>query len=567
MNLRLFRTPAALVFSTVLLASSTLAQTHSAASVSPYGGTPVEEIIARVNDQIITSSDYDRAMKQLDGEERQHGASMQEMSETRANLLRNLIDQQLWLSKGKELDITGETQMINQLNDIRKQYHLATMDDLEKAAKEQGISFEDFKANIRNQVITQEVMRQEVGQKIQITPGEVERYFEAHKQQYAQPESVTLAEILVSTGTSAAGPEDAQTADPAKLAAAKAKADDLEAKLHAGGDFAQLARTFSDGTTAADGGELGQYQRGALAKVLEEKTFALKSGQYTEPIRTRQGYVILKVEQHVPGGVPVFKDVKQKVEEEYYMAKMQPAIRNYLTKMREQDFIEIKPGYTDTGASSNKQVFPISYAAYTPPSPKKKKKVERTRFRESTRSFRQKSSQAASSGAQAEPVAAAEKKHGKKKSKAEEASMKAGKKEKIRFGRAPTETLPSAPATEVEDAGAGPQAAATDQDLVNPLESSAKPKQKTRYSAQAKKTKKANKHAPEFVALDAPDAAEVADRQTQSAPLGLAGDTSKKEAKKDTATTTDKTRFVNKKKTTKKKHETKVQDPGDVHGW
>ncbi len=102
-------------------------------------------------------------MKELDDEQRQRGATMQEMSEARKNLLRNLIDQQLWLSKGKELDITGETELVNRLNDIRKQYHLETMEDLEKAAKEQGISFEDFKANIRNQIITQEVMRQEVG--------------------------------------------------------------------------------------------------------------------------------------------------------------------------------------------------------------------------------------------------------------------------------------------------------------------------------------------------------------------------------------------------------------------
>ena len=131
---------------------------------------------------------------------RQRGATMQEISDAHKDLLRNLIDQQLWLAKGKELGITGETELVNRLNDIRKQYNLATMEDLEKAAKEQGVSFEDFKANIRNQIITQEVMRDQVGRKIAPTPGEVQRYFEAHKQEYAQPESVKLGEILVSTG-------------------------------------------------------------------------------------------------------------------------------------------------------------------------------------------------------------------------------------------------------------------------------------------------------------------------------------------------------------------------------
>ena len=167
------------MFGTVLLASSALAQTRPAAPESPYGGTTVEEIVARVNDQIITRSDYDRAMKELDDEARQHGASMQEISEAHKDLLRNLIDQQLWLSKGKELGITGETELIKRLNEIRKQYNLETIEDLEKAAKEQGVSFEDFKANIRNRIITQEVMREQVGRKIQFTPGEVQRYFEA----------------------------------------------------------------------------------------------------------------------------------------------------------------------------------------------------------------------------------------------------------------------------------------------------------------------------------------------------------------------------------------------------
>ena len=313
MTQRLLRIPAAFVFGTLLLASFTVAQTHPAAPESPYGGTTVEEIVARVNDQIITRSDYDRAMKELDNEARQHGASMQETSEAHKDLLRNLIDQQLWLSKGKELDINGETELVKRLNEIRKQYNLDTLEDLEKAAKEQGVSFEDFKANIRNSIITSEVMRDQVGRKVQFTPGEAQRYFEAHKQEYSRPESVHLSEILVATGAPASTSAVAAVAQPddaAQLATAKAKAEDIEAKLHAGGDFAQLAKSFSDGTTASEGGDLGTYKRSELAKVLEDATFSLKSGQVTEPIRTRQGFVILKVVQHVPGGVPEFKDVE-----------------------------------------------------------------------------------------------------------------------------------------------------------------------------------------------------------------------------------------------------------------
>ena len=155
MNPRPFHISAAFVFGTLLLAASAQAQTKLAAPESPYGGVTVEEIVARVNDQIITRSDYDRAMKEMDDDAKQHGATMQQISEGHKDLLRNLIDQQLWLSKGKELDVTGETELVKRLDEIRKQYNMESLEDLEKAAKEQGISFEDFKANIRNQIITQ----------------------------------------------------------------------------------------------------------------------------------------------------------------------------------------------------------------------------------------------------------------------------------------------------------------------------------------------------------------------------------------------------------------------------
>src|SRR5579872_6099228 len=141
MNLRFLSVCSFFVVGTILLAVPALSQNRPAQSESPYGGVVVEEIIARVNDQIITRADYDRAMKELDEEGRQRGLTMQQLSEQHKDLLRNLIDQQLWLSKGKELGITGETELINRLNDIRKQYHLGTMEDLEAAAKEQGVSF------------------------------------------------------------------------------------------------------------------------------------------------------------------------------------------------------------------------------------------------------------------------------------------------------------------------------------------------------------------------------------------------------------------------------------------
>jgi peptidyl-prolyl cis-trans isomerase SurA len=127
--------------------------------------------------------------------------------------------------------------------------------------------------------------------------------------------------------------------------------------------------------------------------------------------------------------------------------------------------------------------------------------------------------------------------------------MKPGKKEKIRFGKAPTKTLPNAPDTTTEDAGAVQAAATTPPEPVNPLEASTKPTQKTRFSARPKEPKQAKAKGlqPDAQAPPPPDAAEVADRQAQSAPLGLAGDTASKKKKKNT-TTGDKTRLTDKNK-------------------
>src|SRR5208337_4139782 len=127
------------------------------------------------------------------------------------------------------------------------------------------------------------------------------------------------------------------------------------------------------------------------------------------------------------------------------------------------------------------------------------------------------------------------------------ATMKPGKREKIRYGQAPTKTLPNAPETKTEDAGALPQVA-QNPEPANPLETTAKPEKKTRFSERAKvpKQPKAKGKQPDKLAPAAPDAAEVADRQTQAGPLGLAGDTASKKKKKAT-TTSDKTRLTDKK--------------------
>ncbi len=544
MNLRLLLT-SAVVSGAVLLAGAAAAQNQPTLPQNPYGGTTVADIIARVNDEIITNMDYNRALHDLEQEAQQRGESMQQEAEQRQNLLRNLIDQKLWLSKGKQLGITGDTELIKRLDDLRKQYHLATIDDLQKAAQKQGVSWADFKAGLRNQIITQEVMRQEVGNKIQITPGEARQYYEEHKQSYVEPESERLSEILISTSPKPSGSDAAAPDQSAQLAAAKAKADDIEARLNAGGIFAQLARKFSDGPTAADGGDLGVFHRSDLAGELGEKTFVLRAGQWTAPILTRQGYIILEVTQHNPAGVQPFNKVEDQVENALFMRRMEPAIRAYLTQLRDEAFIDIAPGYVDTGASPN-ETKPI-FSAYVPPAPKKRHKIERTRYREL--GYRRKPRFGESARSKK-----------KKNRKEEEASERPGKKEKIRYGQAPRETLPPAVNNDngTENGGALPESAYNQLEGIGAPQAAPPPQRKVDYwdLARQKKAKKQKekrererRHRKQQSAPFTPappTAAEIAARVTQSAPLGLGGNTAAK--KKKPAYTGKKIRFYQIKK-------------------
>jgi len=358
-------------------------------------GQVVEEIIARVNNQIITRSEFVRSKDTLRDEAKQQDPANADKlyAEREKDILRDLIDQQLLLDKGKDLSITGDTDLIKDLDQMRKDMKLDSLEDLEKEAVKQGISWEDFKQNKRNQIITQKVIGQEVGTHLTMNKEEEQKFYDEHKNEMEQPEFVRLSEILVApkvlappapTAPSAAAPpatadptappsptptpepaaDDAarKAAEAAALGIAEAKANDLLKQIRDGAAFEDIAKKYSDGPSAADGGTLGGFKRGQLAKELEDKTFAMKTGEVTDVIRTKQGYVILKVNDHQMAGIPPMKEALPKIENALYMQKLQPALRAFLMKLREDAYIKIMAGFVDTGASPN-QTAPVETAA------------------------------------------------------------------------------------------------------------------------------------------------------------------------------------------------------------
>jgi peptidyl-prolyl cis-trans isomerase SurA len=320
--------------------------------------TVVEEIVARVNNSIITRADLRKNREQAAQDSKEQNLSQQTIEERDANSLRDLIDQQLLIQKAADLGISADADLVKRLDDLRKEMKATSMEDLQKLAESQGVSWEEYKQNTKNGILTQKVIGSEVGSHIQVTRDEAQKFYDEHKAEIAQPERVRLSEILIANNPNAPKAEagkESKLAEPnaEQIAAAEAKANEVYQQLKGGAKFDELARKESNGSTADQGGDLGYFKRKDLAKELEDKSFALKAGEFTEPIRTRQGFIILKVSDHIEAGIPPLDRIREQIGEQLYSQKVQPALREYLTKLREQAYIDIKPGYTDTGASPN----------------------------------------------------------------------------------------------------------------------------------------------------------------------------------------------------------------------
>ncbi len=393
-------------------------------------GTVVEDAIARVNDQVITRTEYERSQQGLVQEAKQDNWTPAAFDEKEHNLLRDMIDQQLLLSKAKELGITGDAETVRQLDEIRKRANLPDLEALQKAAEEQGVSFEDFKQNIRNQAITQQVVRDDVGRRISLTPNEEQTFYQANAKEFEQPEQVHLSEILIPT------PDNATDA---QVSTAQTKADAIEAKLKAGANFAATAKADSGGPTASAGGDLGDFKRGTLGDVLEKATFSLPADQFTEPIRTRQGFVILRVDSHQAAGTPPLAQVESQVQEGLYMSKLQPALRAYLTQARQDAFVEIKPGFVDSG--SNHTDARMKFTTYAPP-PVKKRVIKKQQAEQEHADKAEKQLAEARAKLAARQQAKAASQGGVRNASAS-GKQKKVRREKVRYGQAPRNALPA----------------------------------------------------------------------------------------------------------------------------
>jgi peptidyl-prolyl cis-trans isomerase SurA len=303
------------------------------------GAKIVERIIARVNNEIITQRAYEQEQEKLRQQLAQEhsGAELQaQFKEQSKNLLRDLIDQSLMVQKAKDLDINVETDVIKQLDDIRKKNNLGTLEDLETEIGKQGLNYEDYKDQIRRNLLMREVIGREVGSRIQLSRDDARKYYEAHKKEFQSPGLVRLGQILVST-------------EKRKPEEAEKRANDAFAELKAGQRFAEIAKKYSDGPSAEQGGDVGFMKEGSLAPDVAAMVAKLDLNEFSNPMQTKYGYIILKILERYSSGIPKFEEVEQRVNEVLYDQRMQPDLRDYMKRLRKESYIYKAPGYLDSG--------------------------------------------------------------------------------------------------------------------------------------------------------------------------------------------------------------------------
>ena len=331
-----------LTFTFVALASlAALPAASVRAQAKPAGDA---EIVARVNDDVITLAEYQKAEQQLRDEAAHdcQGCPQDQIDakfkEQQKDLLRGMIDQSLMVQRSKEMGINVESDVNKRLDEVRQQNGLATLDDLKKGVEASGLSWEDYKTTIRNGLLQKELVRREVSSHVDISDDEVKQYYEAHRQEFALPERVVLSEISLST--------EGKSQD--EFGAVRSKVEGLRTSVLNGDDFGEVARRYSQGSTAKDGGDLGTFKKGDLSPQIEAIVFQMSKGQISDVIQTRTGFEILKVEDHLPAEVQPVNKVEADIRNTIHAQKMQPRMRDYLAELREQSYITVKPGYRDS---------------------------------------------------------------------------------------------------------------------------------------------------------------------------------------------------------------------------
>ena len=336
----------------------------------------VEEIIAKVNGDIVTRGEIERTKRQVEEmikTRKVTGADADRVREEASkNALRDRIDSLLLVNRGKELNINIDGEVSKYVADLMKQTKEVDPDKFAAIVRGQtGQAFEDWKAETKNSMLTQRVIGQEVNRKINVSKAEIEKVYNENKDKFLRKDQIFLRELFLTTAGKT----------PAEAAAIEKKAKDLVARARKNEKFGDLVRDNSEAESAQAGGDIGGYEKGQLDPVLEALVWEQAKAYVTEPVQRPNGWLILRVEERFKAGQATLEEVDGEIRDRLYGERMQPEIRKYLTDLRANAFLEIREGWIDSAPAEGKSTAWSEPASLKPETITKAELEARTRRR------------------------------------------------------------------------------------------------------------------------------------------------------------------------------------------
>ncbi len=308
--------------------------------ISLYGQEDkvVEEIVAIVNDEIITLSQYkaeEQLLYRMMSEQLQGEQLSKQFAQAKKYILDRMIDNLLLLQEAKKKDLNVKEQLKMTIETLKKENSINSDEELAQAMRRQGIDFEEWKKEIERTLLMQGVVYSEVQSSIIVEDSEILNYYKLHPEEFTEPAEYKLRAIFVSSE----GKSEAE---------AEARKSELSQKVSSGEDFASLAGSYSEGPEKQNQGDLGRFKKGELEKSLEQAVESLKVGEVTPWLQVKGGWYLLKLEEKKESRLKSFDEARNETEEKLFTKRRQEKTDEYLKKLREKSYVKIlKPDIAD----------------------------------------------------------------------------------------------------------------------------------------------------------------------------------------------------------------------------
>lgn len=322
-----------------------------AALAVPVRAEIIEQVLVKVNGDIITKTDLEnrqiaalreKMKAQVNPDDLKTDEGLRRaLAEITPQLLVETIDEMLLVQLGKEKGyrLTDE-QFKSWLEDLRKREKLEDEARWKQVLQQEGMTIETLRQNVERNMLISRVQQDEVGSKLQITEEEARQYYLAHKDEFAQPATVTLREILIEVP--AANQDGVAGINVGADEEARARAQAIRARVLAGEEFAKLAADVSVAPSKANGGLIGPLKVAELSPALQELIEKLKPGDVTEPLRVGNGYQLLQLDTLTAAAIPPFDSVRDLVADRVHEDRQRTEVRRFLARIRGQALIEWK---------------------------------------------------------------------------------------------------------------------------------------------------------------------------------------------------------------------------------